>query len=64
MTNDVTGRMVQREPSIALVLIEKVLATCRESGATLEESLAALRSAIELLPLVGLQSKTNVTIRT
>jgi len=56
--------MVQREPSIALVLIEKVLATCRESGATLEESLAALRSAIELLPLVGLQSKTNVTIRT
>ena len=55
---------VEHEPAIVFCLIDRVLNICRESGATLEESLAALRAAEEIIPLVGLQSKNNVTIRT
>jgi hypothetical protein len=54
----------QREPSIVFCLIDSILSTCRESGATMEESIAALKAAVEIVPVLELQSKDRVTVRT
>jgi hypothetical protein len=53
-----------QEPAIVFCLIDRILETCRESGATLEESVAALKASQEIVPLIGLQSKNNITIQT
>jgi hypothetical protein len=42
-------------------LVERILAMLRESGATEGQSLAALRSVEAIVPILGFQSKTNIT---
>jgi hypothetical protein len=42
-------------------LVERILALLRESGASEEQSLAALRSVESIIPVLGFESKTFVT---
>ena len=50
--------------AIVLALINEVLALVRTSGATEEESLAALRAAEAIVPILELESAKRKTIRT
>jgi hypothetical protein len=43
-------------------LVERILAMLRESGATEEQSIAALRSVEVIVPLCGFQSKTHIKL--
>jgi hypothetical protein len=52
-----------KQPTIVYALIERFIGTCREAGATLEESVAALEAAIVILPHTDVQSSRNVTVR-
>jgi hypothetical protein len=51
-----------REPALVFCLIDSILQLLRDSGATLEQSQAALQSVQAILPLADFQSRTNVTI--
>jgi hypothetical protein len=51
-------------PAIVFALIDRLLATLRESGATEEESLAAVRAVEAIIPAVHLQSAKRTTIET
>jgi len=55
--------MDNREPVIVFALIDRILGTVRESGATEEESIAALRAVEAIIPIVKLQSQKRMTVR-
>lgn len=54
--------MTENPEAFVFGLIERILATLRESGATEEQSIAALLSVEAIVPLCGFQSKTYTTI--
>jgi hypothetical protein len=54
---------MDREPAIVFCLVDRILGMLRESGATLEQSIAALQSVQAILPIAEFQSKTSITIR-
>jgi hypothetical protein len=56
--------VAEREPAIIFMLIDRLLGTLRDSGATEEESIAALRAVEAIVPAAGLQSAKRITIRT
>jgi hypothetical protein len=49
------------EPAIVFCLVERILEVVRESGATLEQSTAAVQSVQAVLPVAGLQSRKEIT---
>jgi hypothetical protein len=55
--------LTQQEPLIVFALLEQILALVRQSGATEEESIAAIRSAEAILPTLKLESKLRQTVR-
>jgi hypothetical protein len=57
------SQATQQEPIIVFALLEQILALVRQSGATEEESLAAIQSAEAILPTLKLESKLRQTIR-
>ncbi len=51
-----------KEPLIVFALIERILQVLKESGATLEQSQAAVKSVEALLPVAEFQSRNHVTV--
>jgi hypothetical protein len=51
------------EPAIVFCLIDRILEVLHESGATEEQSLAALQSVEAIVPVADFESRTNTTIR-
>jgi hypothetical protein len=51
-----------KEPAIVFCLIERILEVLRESGATEEQSLAALQSVEAILPVCDFESRHRATI--
>jgi hypothetical protein len=58
------GPDVEQAENLTGRLINRILNICRESGATLEESLAAVRAAEAILPVCGIRRKTDLVVRT
>jgi hypothetical protein len=52
----------RREPAIVFVLIDRILALLHESGATEEQSLAALRATEAIIPVADFQSRQHLTL--
>lgn len=56
-------RLSERDQTvIVFALIERILGVLRESGATEEESIAAVRSAEAIVPILRLESKWRSTL--
>ena len=55
----------KRTPDEVIVfgLIENILGTLKQSGATMEQSMAALQSVEAILPVADFQSLTKTTVR-
>ena len=45
-------------------LLDGILALCQDSGATLEEAIAAVRAAEAILPTTKIRSKNELVIET
>lgn len=50
-------------PDLIFALAQRILCLLEESGATEEEAKAAIEATAATLPMVGLQSKNSITIR-
>ncbi len=50
------------EAALAFCLIERILQMLKESGATLEQSKAALQAAEAILPVADFSSRTNLKV--
>lgn len=53
---------MHEEPAIVFCLIDRILSTCRESGATLEQSIAAVRAVEAILPVSAVRSEKDFTV--
>jgi hypothetical protein len=49
------------EPAIVFGLIDRILALLHESGATAEQSIAALQATEAIIPVADFQSRQHVT---
>ena len=47
---------------LTLVLVDQILAMCKESGASVEQCLSAVRACEALLPVSGIASQRDITL--
>jgi hypothetical protein len=59
--NDQAGQVVESE-DLVICLIRKIVDLCRDSGGTLEESVAAAQAAIAILPFASIRSRNETRI--
>jgi hypothetical protein len=57
------GQDMSSSEVIVFGLIDSILGILKQSGATLEQSMAAVQSVQAMLPVVGLQSRKEITFR-
>jgi len=53
---------MEREPAMVFCLVDRIMEIIKESGATFEQSLAALQSVQAILPVSGLRLGTDIVI--
>jgi len=50
------------EPAIVFGLVDRILALLHESGATAEQSIAALQATVAIVPVADFQSTQHMTL--